>query len=360
MKEAELKKGDILLYSCKEMPHFVPKDPSQSFKKFLEANFFVLIDRLIIWSQNNSKTTHAALAYEIKTDTDGVDKCEIAEATLPYCRLRFPAYSGEDYNIKVHRLPNGLDGSPVLKELPELVDKTSENNSYAMAQASVAALVCLFRTKVADNHEKAKKLLIFLKFIAYPLGKWIDTKFPNYNGKTPFFCSQLAAYCYDMAALHLPDDRYRIKTPANSKIGDTLIDYLIKNDFNSIEVANETDLIGAEDIDLYSPEVIYSICDIIEDDSLQAFEGMLEENQPPKLYSQLKADSNNLKSLMASSKKLIVSLLKIFGIDLNNIDKEQLAKELIEFQTSFIMPADLENVFENIGEITYDTNPSGN
>ena len=80
MKEAELKKGDILLYSCKEMPHFVPKDPSQSFKKFLEANFFVLIDRLIIWSQNNSKTTHAALAYEIKTDTDGVDKCEIATA----------------------------------------------------------------------------------------------------------------------------------------------------------------------------------------------------------------------------------------------------------------------------------------
>lgn len=351
MKESELKKGDILLYSCKQKPKFTPREPSQSLKDYIKANFLILIDKLIIWAEN-SNTTHAALAYDFVTnETTKEIECKVAEATLPYCRLRTPAYGGENFKITVHRLPDGLDGAPVLNELPELVDDDTQNNSYAMAQACVAALLCIFRTKISDNHEKAKKLLIFLKFIGYPLGKWIDTKFPSYkDNKTPFFCSQLAAYCYDMTALHLKDERYRVKTPANGKIGDALIDYLIKNDFTSITEANESDAIEQSDIELYSPEVFYSLCDAIEDDSINSFEGLLEENQLPELYTQLKNDSENLTSLMASAKSLLTKLMKMFGIDLN-VNKEELTKELIDFQTSFIMPSDLENVFEIVGEV---------
>jgi len=154
-----------------------------------------------------------------------------------------------------------------------------------------------------------------------------------------------------MTALHLHDERYRVKTPANGKIGDALIDYLIKNDFASIPEANETDAIGENDIELYSPEVFYSLCNILEDDSLENFEAVLAQNQPPKLYAQLKNDSDNLMSLMASAKSLLIKLMKIFGIDLNAADKEELAKELIDFQSSFIMPSDLENVFETVGEL---------
>ena len=44
-------------------------------------------------------------------------------------------------------------------------------------------------------------------------------------------------------------------------------------------------------------------------------------------------------------------VFSLFGIDLNIADKEELAKELIDFQTSFIMPSDLENVFETVGEL---------
>ena len=352
MKESELKKGDILLYSCKEPPKFTPYDPSKTVKDFISINFLILIDKLIIWAEN-SNTTHAALAYDfIENEKTKEMECQVAEATLPNCRLRNPAYAGDDIKVTVHRLPDGLDGAPVLNELPELVIDDKENNGYAMAQAVVAGLLCLFRTKVSNDHEKAKKLLIFLKFLGYPLGKWIDTKFPfNKNGKTPFFCSQLAAYCYDMTALHLHDERYRVKTPANGKIGDALIDYLIKNDFASIPEANETDAIGENDIELYSPEVFYSLCNILEDDSLENFEAVLAQNQPPKLYTQLKNDSDNLMSLMASAKSLLIKLMKIFGIDLNAADKEELAKELIDFQTSFIMPSDLENVFETVGEL---------
>ena len=58
-----------------------------------------------------------------------------------------------------------------------------------------------------------------------------------------------------MTALHLHDERYRVKTPVNSKIGDTLIDYLIKNDIASVSAEAPSDALGESQIDLYSPEV---------------------------------------------------------------------------------------------------------
>ena len=351
MKESELKKGDILLYSYKKVPEFVPLNKSDSIKDFIKDNFGILIDKLIIWSEN-SNTTHAALAYDFVKNEDNEIKCQVAEATLPYCRLRTPAYPGDAYNVTVHRLPQGLDGSVVLNELPEFSDVDKENNSYAMAQAAVAALICLFRTRVADDHEKAKKLMIFLKFIGYALAKWVEPLFPIYNDKkTPFFCSQLAAYCYDMTALHLHDERYRVKTPVNGKIGDTLIDYLIKNDIASVAAELPSNDLGAAEIDLYSPEVIYSLCDIIGEDAMSTFAGAMNLNEAPALYSKVKAESEKITKLMPSVKSLLITLMKIFGIELKD-NKEELAKQLIDFQCSFIMPCDLENVFETVGEVT--------
>ena len=352
MTEADLKKGDILLYSTKEKPKFVFPKNKEELKDCLVDNFFVLIDRLIIFAED-SLTTHAALAYDFITDDEGT-KCVVAEATLPYCRTRSPAGAGEGNIITVHRLPDGVDGAAVLEELPDFVDDDKKNNGYAMAQAVVAALVCLFRTKVADNHEKAKKLMIFLKFLGYAIAKWVEPLFPfNHSGKTPFFCSQLAAYCYDMTALRLNDIRYRVKTPANSKLGDTLIDYLIKSDIASVQPENTANALGANNVDVLGPEVLYSLCDILGEDTLTAFEGIFENNQPPMLYSQMQNSLENVESLMPSVKSLIVMLLKIFGKNPDG-SKDEFTKELIEFQASFIMPSDLEHVFETVGEITND------
>ena len=74
-------------------------------------------------------------------------------------------------------------------------------------------------------------------------------------------------------------------------------------------------------------------------------------NKPPLLYSNLKADSDGLKNLLPSMKSLLITLMKIFGTELKD-NKEELAKQLIDFQSSFIMPCDLENVFETVGEVT--------
>ena len=354
MTEADLQKGDILLYSTKEKPKFILPKNKEELKDCIVDNFFILIDRLIIFAEEGSTTTHAALAYDFITDDNGEKKCVVAEATLPYCRKRTPAFDTEDEILTVHRLPAGVDGAPVLDELPDFVDDDKKNNGYAMAQAVVAALVCLFRTRVADNHEKAEKLMIFLKFLGYAIAKWVEPLFPfNQGGKTPFFCSQLAAYCYDMTALRLHDERYRVKTPANSKIGDTLIDYLIKNDIASVMPENVSDAIGENQIELFGPEVLYSLCDIIGEDTFDAFEGVFENKQPPVLYSKIKSNSDGITSLLPSVKSLLITIMKIFG---KNVDgsKEEFAKELIDFQTSFIMPSDLEHVFETVGEMTHD------
>ncbi len=351
MKESELKKGDILLYTYKKVPEFKPMASCKTVKDFIKDNFGILIDKLIIWSEN-SNTTHAALAYDFTKDVHNETKCRVAEATLPYCQLRTPAYPGDAYTVSVHRLPDGLDGAIVLNELPPLSEDNKQNNSYAMAQATVAALLCLFRTRVADDHEKAKKLMIFLKFIGYALAQWIEPLFPTYkDDKTPFFCSQLAAWCYNMTALHLHDERYRVKTPVNGKLGDTLIDYLIKNDIASVPAELSSNAPGESQIELYSPEVIYSLCDILDDGSLNTFADAMNLKEPPLLYSNMKADSDGLKNLLPSMKSLLITLMKILGTELKD-NKEELAKQLIDFQSSFIMPCDLENVFETVGEVT--------
>ncbi len=351
MKESELQKGDILLYTYKKVPEFKPMDSCKNVKDFIKENFGILIDKLIIWSEN-SNTTHAALAYDYTKDSHNETKCRVAEATLPYCQLRTPAYPGDAYSVSVHRLPEGLDGALVLNELPPLSEDNKQNNSYAMAQATVAALLCLFRTRVADDHEKAKKLMIFLKFIGYALAQWIEPLLPTYkDDKTPFFCSQLAAWCYNMTALHLHDERYRVKTPVNGKIGDTLIDYLIKNDIASVPAEFPSNAPGESQREIYSPEVIYSLCDILDDGSLNTFAEAMNLKEPPLLYSNMKADSDGLNNLLPSMKSLLITLMKIFGTELKD-NKEELAKQLIDFQSSFIMPCDLENVFETVGEVT--------
>ena len=49
---------------------------------------------------------------------------------------------------------------------------------------------------------------------------------------------------------------------------------------------------------------------------------------------------------------IIIGLIALAMITSLKEDKEELAKQLIDFQSSFIMPCDLENVFETVGEVT--------
>ena len=352
IKESELKKGDILLYTFINQPEFIPPSKDKSLKDLILDNFKVLIDKLIIWSEH-SNTTHAALFYDFikinETETCG----QVAEATLPYCQLRSPILA-PNLKVTARRLPENLDGSLVLNELPPFSTNNKENNGYALGQACVAGLIILLRTRIQAQSEEDKKilpkLLTFLKILSYPIGKYVDSILPfNKEGKTPFFCSQLVAYCYDMTALKLKNPAYKVNSPSNSKLGDTLLNYLLKNtDLNSSEeiCALEEDTINSK-LDFDSPELFYSACKIFNESEANLF---LNENSESEIYKSNFEQAKDLKKVSPYIKKLIKDILILLGKKAD-IDKDGLAKTIIDFQTSFIMPSDLENVFENAGEV---------
>lgn len=352
IKESELKKGDILLYSVIEPPKFIPPSEEKSLKDLIADNFKILIDKLIIWSEN-SNTTHAALFYDLINKEGEPAIGRVAEATLPYCQLRYPILA-DNFKVIARRLPENLDGSLVLNELPPLSEKNVDNNGYALAQACLAGLMILFRTRLEPQSAKDRillpKLLTFLKLISYPIGRYVDKLLPfNKDGKTPFFCSQLVSWCYDMTALKLKNPAYKVNTPSNSKIGDSLLDYLLKN--TDLD-APDTDELLSEfesnlEIDLDSPELLYAACQILDESNANLF---LPANSEPKLYSGMLEKFNDVKAAAPFIKKLIKNILILLGKKAD-IDKDGLAKTIIDIQTSFIMPSDLENVFENAGEV---------
>ena len=352
IKESELKKGDILLYSVIEPPKFIPPSEEKSLKDLIKDNFGILVDKLIIWTEN-SNTTHAALVYDFINKEGEPVKARVVESTLPYCQLRSPIQV-DNFTITARRLPENLDGSVVLNELPPPSENNEDNNGYALAQASIAALLILLRTRLEPQSAKDRillpKLLTLLKLLSYPIGKRVDSILPfNKDGKTPFFCSQLVAWCYDMTALKLNNPAYKVNSPSNSKLGDTLLDYLLKNCNldapDSDELLSDSEL--DSEIDLDSPEIMYAACKIFDEPSAHLF---LSANSEPKLYSALLEHSEDLQKSLPSIKKLIKNILILLGKKAD-IDKYGLAKTIIDFQTSFIMPSDLENVFENAGEV---------
>ena len=352
IKESELKKGDILLYTFINPPEFIPPSKDKTLKELISDNLKVLIDKLIIWTEK-SNTTHAALFYDFIKNDDGSIDGQVAEATLPYCQLRTPILA-PNLTVSVHRLPNNLDGSLVLNELPPLSETNNDNNGYALAQACVAGLIMLLRTRINPESEEGKKILplilSFLKILSFPIGKYVDSILPfNKDGKKPFFCSQLVAYCYDMTAVKYKNPEFTVKSPSSSKLGNTLLDYLI----NHIDLDAKDELLTSpqdqlfSQIDIDSPELFYAASKIVDEKSTGLF---LAANTESPVYKTALSQANDIKSVGPHIKKLIKNILILLGKKAD-IDKEGLAKTIIDFQTSFIMPSDLENVFEYKGEV---------
>lgn len=347
IKETELKKGDMVLYSFINLPEFKKLDETKGLKDFVKTNFLVLIDRLIIWAEQ-SNTTHAALVYDF-TNYKGKDVAVVAEATLPNCQTRKPAYAN-DMKATVHRLPDGLDGSPVLEFLPPLEGNAT---GYAMTKAVMAGLICLFRTRVAKDDPKLLKILALLKLISYPISNYIEKLLQSKTKKTsePFFCSQLAAYCYNMAAYKTGNPAYKIETPADNALGNSILDFLIENKLFDLEEvpAPENDLLGAlPGIELASPHIAYAIADIIGEEELK---NTLLASNDNNLYLQCLNVAEDYSKIVPSIKRMLKNILLLCGESLEELE-DNFAEKLIRFKASFIMPSDLENVLETIGEIT--------
>ena len=347
LKESELKKGDMLLYSFINPPEFKKFDKSKGIKDFVVSNFMTLIDKLIIWAEQ-SNTTHAALVYDF-TENDGQEVAVVAEATLPNCTTRSPAYAKE-MKVTVHRLPDGVDGEPVLEFLPPLGDGET---GYAMTKAVMAGLICLFRTRVVKDDPKLMKIMALLKLISYPISNYIEDLLQSKTKKTsePFFCSQLATYCYNMAAYKTKNPAYKIETPADNALGNTILDFLIENKLFDLEEVPvpENDLLGAlPAMELANPHIAFAIADILGEEEIK--KAFLAENDN-NLYLQCLNIADDYSKIVPSIKRMLKNILLLSGEALADLE-DNFAEKLIKFKASFVMPSDLENVLETIGEVT--------
>lgn len=349
IKESELKKGDMLLYSFINLPEFIKLDESKGIKDFVVKNFMTLIDRLIIWAEQ-SNTTHAALVYDFTKDKNtGKEVAIVAEATLPNCRTRNGAYA-DGMKVIVHRLPDGIDGEPVLEFLPPLGDGET---GYAMTKAVMAGLICLFRTRVAKDDPKLLKIMALLKLISYPISNYIEKLLQSKSKKTsePFFCSQLATYCYNMAAYKTSNPAYKIETPADNALGNSILDFLIENKLFDLEEAPlpKNDLLTAlPSMELANPHIAFAIADIIGEEELK---NTLLASNDNNLYLQCLNLADDYSKIVPSIKRMLKNLLLLCGESLEELE-DNFAEKLIKFKASFVMPSDLENVLETIGEVT--------
>ena len=348
LKESELKKGDMLLYSFINPPEFKKFDKSKGIKDFVVSNFMTLIDKLIIWAEQ-SNTTHAALVYDF-TENDGQEVAVVAEATLPNCQKRNGACVKE-MKVIAHRLPDGVNGEPVLEFLPP-IDKDNPTG-YAMTKAVMAGLICLFRTRVVKDDPKLMKIMALLKLISYPISNYIEDLLQSKTKKTsePFFCSQLATYCYNMAAYKTKNPAYKIETPADNALGNTILDFLIENKLFDLEEASvpENDLLGAlPAMELASPHIAFAIADILGEEEIK--KAFLAENDS-NLYLQCLNVADDYSKMVPSIKRMLKNILLLSGEALADLE-DNFAEKLIKFKASFVMPSDLENVLETIGEVT--------
>ncbi len=325
----QLKTGDLLLYRAIEYPKF--KKP---YIKNINENFKILIDKLIIFASNPDKNpdlfyTHAALLYDNSQSNGGT----VAEATIPRCQLRHPI-TNKDFAVTVRRVRDNKDGSQVLKYLPDFSDE-QQSDSYAMLQAVMAGIAILFRLRVAKDDTLLNAALAFLKLFLYPLGKWLDSYVEKFQ-KTDraWFCSQLASYCYDMTAKETGDTDFLIKTPASLDLTDTILEYLIKNS-NELSF-QQVNLNQYESISLKSQEII---------EAGVSFTNVLEHKKSNFATPTFTETDHNELAVIALD--FVQKVAKLCDIE---FDKDNIEQSLINFQTAFIMPIDLINCLDEVGE----------
>ncbi|MFA6857174.1 MAG: hypothetical protein WCR31_08195 [Treponema sp.] len=348
ISKTDVKPGDILLYVLQEKPEF-----KEWTKENLLSNFGMLVDMLIIFAED-SMCTHAALAAQ--------EPDSVIESTMPYVRYRSPIYSS-GYHISVRRVPDGKDGSIVLKYLPPVSKGTPVDNApYAYSQAVLASLFCIFRRQGMSNPILRESTLLFLKLLLYPLAAWLDSIIPAVQGKTTaYFCSQLVGDCYDKAAVH-DSPGFRLHCPDSGSAGDRLIDWLLehKPDENRLCAAAAVRTGTSMDISPEAPEIICAALSLLDKLNPEKNVTMGSHLQSPLLQTGIHSTAY-IQTLQAVKMQkaddtaaeilgLLMRIVKSLGFD---VSPDTIADDLLKFQAAFIMPCDLyeETSMLHIGEI---------
>lgn len=318
----DVRPGDLLIYCKKEIPKF-------DFSQPVSYNLHILFVKMIIFCEG-SMYTHAAIAC-------GDDGNSAVEATPPKLRLRTPlSVDGTGYQVR--RVNSESDGSLVLKYLPSDVTENEDNNdSYAMPMAMMAGLLSVLRLRVLDNHKLLSKLLPLLKLLLYPLGNYLDSLVEKKDGTSKsFFCSEFVAEAFNTTAYKEKDPNFEVKSKSNSKLGNTILDYLLGNlsELKTLKSSSSKMNITSEDNDTFL---------------LKAGVHFFDEESNLK-----EDDSDNFDKLQTTSiadvaPEILDFLRKVLYLKDYKIDDDNLADSLIKFQAAFTTPTDLLDCFNLVG-----------
>lgn len=308
----DVKDGDIVLYELKEEPSFV-----KPIKDNLETNFYVLIDKLICFAEG-SHITHAAMVY---------DSDKVVEATIPAVRIG-SHIANDDYRLHIRRVRNGIDGSVVLKYLPQTIPEIeADGESYAMMMAVVAGVSCLVKAKVREN-ENLGALATIIRYVLYKVASYLDNKkLPYSNGDDNWFCSQLVYYTYTTAAAKIPEPAFDIALPDTSTpIADTLIHKLVSR--------TNARFLGDESVLLKKPAA--------EDEVYALAENFFNPDKSGEKKNAVCGEKAG--SLSAEDASFFLTFIN--KLCNNKFDFSDIEKELIKFQSAFVMPSDLRNCLD--------------
>jgi len=100
-------------------------------------------------------------------------------------------------------------------------------------------------------------------------------------------------------------------------------------------------------IELASPHIALAIADILDEEELK--QTLLAENDN-NLYLQCLNEAEDYSKIVPAIKRMLKDILLLCGESLAELE-DNFAEKLIKFKASFVMPSDLENVLEIIGEV---------
>lgn len=281
-------------------------------KEDIRANFMVIVDKLICYSEQ-SMITHSALI---------TDDLQVVEATLPKLKKR-KFQREENYYIHVFRVEDGVDGSKVLNYLPQPADEVNADpDSYALIMATLSAAACLFRLP-AD--QVTPPLVTVLKCVLYKVCEYLDSKiFPSPEGDTNWFCSELTSYTYNMTALMEKNSAYKLKIDTKEKKAETIFD-LILNYYD--EDSNDELIQKPQEYD-----DMFSI-------AKEFFKNELLNNNKDASENKISKEiKKNYKFFVAAFKKILAA---------EEMTSEEFKGRLVKYMSAFVMPSDLSKCLPN-------------
>lgn len=339
MKKEDLRSGDVILFP----PH--------------KGDF-------IAWAiafLTDGEVNHAALCYP-----NPAGELQVAESILKDGLVLnpFPQTINIDYPLRIARLKNQTDLTPVLKAAENYLN---QKNSYPNFNLGLLGVLLLFK-KFAPTTLQNKIIYQFAALVAVKLMKFIQQQ--KHPGHCPMSCSQFVAQCFTDAGTgyNLEFDKLvadfsatdsgsapqaQLASTSNSDSTHSLFE-LLELESSSATLASAE----AEDKDLMAPELNPEEEMQLTDAFIQA----VKEETQPVAYLHAKrngaTDSAALSNLKLPSRKILFSLYTLMtGKKTNDLQEALKTIQSSTARNYFVSPQDIwancPQSLEQVGLLSY-------